>query len=178
VHERARSFDERANSIPVILTEEDGLSEGLKAGAQSSSELLSPFSASTGDGYQELNQQTFQSWKSVFSWRSSGKGSYEAQSKRDGSIVSESLHDIRLGSNKFRFLAKQVSSGLDIHSPKEAKKVARRIFDAFSPATAELIKAFQENPRHMNEDIIKAATTFQVTDTIALQNIGAFNQHS
>ena len=135
----------------------------------------SAMASNMGNFYQDQNEETVRSWKSVFSWRTSGKGSSQMHSQREISIVSESTNDIRIGSNKFRFLAKQIYMGLDIHSPKQAKKVAKRIFEAFSPATANLIRAFHENQEHIPDNVIKSASGLEVTDSIGLHNIGLFS---
>jgi hypothetical protein len=52
----------------------------------------------------------------------------------------ESLDHKDTSSRKFRFLAANLQNALNVHTPKDAKKIAKRIFEALNPETRAFMK--------------------------------------
>lgn len=154
---RSRSFDGRYSE----LSPESGTSPSFT--------IFNEAKKGHGPCTVEPNQATIRSSATLYSLQSQQNLTEECSSKRHDSITETQTLDQKMhGSYRFQRLAREINLGLDIHSPKEAKKVARRIFDAFSPTTAELLKAYAQNPRYIDQ---KNVLDFKNNHSIALQNL-------
>jgi hypothetical protein len=84
------------------------------------------------------------------------------------SISDRSSVEAKDGSHRFRKLARELATGLDINSSKEARKVARRIFEALSPNTSALLKAHAQHT-HIDEHLVEMAK-YGFASELSMQN--------
>lgn len=102
-----------------------------------------------------------------------GHTANEDDDRSNASISDQSSLNAKHGSHRFSKLARELATGLDANSPKDAKKVARRIFEALSPNTAALLKASAQRVV-VDEELIDMAK-YGFSASLSLQNFGNRN---
>ena len=175
-HERSRSFDPSATNIAkssLLAHDQNLVAEGT-AGSSSNlllttdSEKASVVSTEDGGGHQSETKHGH----GLFSWfRRSSKTKLAHSLERMESVpTSIDSYTEKSGSLRFFKLAKEVGTGLDIHNPREAKRLARRIFEAFSSNTAALLKS-KANHLPIDETLIDLCK-YSLANCLSLQDFG------